>query len=508
MFKNLPKVSAKGKNPISSWFEVKELDYKEDAEQLFLTLFKDSKNCFWLDSNRALKHEVSRFSFMGAFETELDEIIYAYAKKNEIQITTQKGKEIIEASIFDYLRTALKDYEHFKIAEENLPFGFKAGFVGYLGYELKTSLGYTTSHDADLPDAALFFTSRTVVFDHNQNKVYLLALTTDKNKAATLSWFETIAAKLNQKMKHSAPQVEKIAEEIVFSLSQNQEEYIEKINDCKQKIIDGESYEICLTNRVHTNLHLEPLNLYRFLRKHNPAPYASFLRFDDFSILSSSPEQFLKIKKDGWVSSKPIKGTIAKSDDPSIDFDNKQHLQSNEKDRAENLMIVDLLRNDLGKVCEIGSVTVPILMDVESYATLHQLVSTVKGKLKKDSSIIDCLEATFPGGSITGAPKIRTMEIIDDLEGEARGVYTGAIGYLSLDSNVELNIAIRTAIVTVDKITIGTGGAITFLSDPESEFQEIMIKAYPLIKTIIEACKGNYASKHFSFSNCDKKYLV
>ena len=492
------------------WLEVREVEGPKEAENLFLSLYQHSSTCYWLDSNRLLKNEPNRYSFMGSFEAETDQLIYYSAKKQEVNIVGKNGSQIIQQKLFDYLRTAFQQYEDIEI-KADLPFGFKTGFVGYLGYELKADFDYLTTHESDLPDAALFFSTRTIAIDHNNNQVYLLALTNSETQADNFEWMNRVEVAINENNNnhnnHPAPFVEKIADPIIFSLSQDHAQYLDHIHVCKQKIIDGESYEICLTNRVQTEQQVDPINLYRFLRRNNPAPYSAFLKFNDFSILSSSPEQFLKVKKDGWISTKPIKGTIEKSDNPTIDFVHRNHLRDNEKDRAENLMIVDLLRNDLGKVCEIGSVSVPLLMDIESYETLHQLVSTVKGKLKPELNLIDCLEATFPGGSITGAPKIRTMEIIDQLESEHRGVYTGSIGYLSLDQSAELNIAIRTAIVYPQRISVGVGGAITFLSDPEQEFKETIVKAYPLIKTIVLACKGDFNAASYQISNCPEKYV-
>src|SRR6202012_1074927 len=219
----------------------------------------------------------------------------------------------------------------------------------------------------------------------------------------------------------------------------------------------------------------------------------------------SSPEQFLKLDRQRYISTKPIKGTIVRNDDPVIDEENKKYLRENEKFRAENLMIVDLLRNDLGRVCEIGSVSVPHLMAVETYQTLNHLGSTVVGKLESKYNVIDLLKATFPGGSITGAPKTRTMEIIDRLEKVARGPYTGSIGYISLCGAAELNIIIRTAVLTENRITIGSGGAIIALSDPQEEFDEILLKAFPLMKSIVYTAKGSFDESFYTLHLGDQK---
>ena len=254
---------------------------------------------------------------------------------------------------------------------------------------------------------------------------------------------------------------------------------------CKQYLIDGESYEVCLTNKVRTDLAPEPLPLYRTLRHINPAPFSAYLRFGEASVLSSSPERFLSVGRDRWVEAKPIKGTDAPRRRPRPRTCAwPRSCAPTRRRRAENLMITDLLRNDLGVVCDIGTVHVPHLMAIESFETVHQLVSTVRGRLRDDVEPPDGIRACFPGGSMTGAPKKRTMEIIDELEGEARGVYSGAIGYLGLSGGCDLNIVIRTIVMDGETTTIGTGGAIVMQSDHEAEYQEIMLKARALINAL------------------------
>jgi len=257
-------------------------------------------------------------------------------------------------------------------------------------------------------------------------------------------------------------------------------QYLEAIAACRRALLDGESYELCLTNRVSRAGAIDPFGTYRLLRRLSPAPYGAFLRLPGLAVLSASPERFLAIDAEGRVETRPIKGTRGRGDDPTTDAALARDLATSEKDRAENLMIVDLLRNDLSRVAIPGSVEVHGLFSVESFAQVHQLVSTVRARLAPGRDAIDCLEACFPGGSMTGAPKVRSMRILDELEPGPRGLYSGALGYLSLDGAADLSIVIRTIVVTAVSAHYGMGGAIVALSDAADEWQETLIKGRAL----------------------------
>ena len=308
--------------------------------------------------------------------------------------------------------------------------------------------------------------------------------------ARSETWFDTIQQQLETLAPLPTLVPQGNSQPVKFRLSRTYQNYIQDIHQCLDEIHEGETYQVCLTNQLHTDAIPDPLMFYRTLRKINPAPYSVFLRFGEIAIACSSPERFLRIDRQGWVETKPIKGTLHRGETPEADFVLREQLRNSEKDRAENLMIVDLLRNDLGRVCEVGSVHVPKLMDVETYATVHQLVTTIRGRLRSNLQAVDCVRASFPGGSMTGAPKIRTMQIIDRLEQEARGVYSGAIGFLGLNGSADLNIVIRTAVLTPDRTSIGIGGGIIALSDPEMEFQETLLKAKALIDALVLTMHG------------------
>jgi para-aminobenzoate synthetase component I len=260
--------------------------------------------------------------------------------------------------------------------------------------------------------------------------------------------------------------------------------YLDAVARVREYVFAGDIFQANLSQRFEAPLTEPPWTLYRRLRTRNPGPFAAFLDYPEVAVLSASPERFLRVKEDGRVETRPIKGTRPRGLGPEHDAALGQALTESAKDRAENLMIVDLMRNDLSRVCAPGTVRVPELFAIEKYATVHHLVSTVIGTLAAGRDPLDLLRAAFPGGSITGAPKVRAMEIIAELEPVQRGIYCGTIGYWSVTGALDTSIAIRTAQVLGDRIYFGAGGAIVADSDPVQEYRETLDKARGMIETL------------------------
>jgi para-aminobenzoate synthetase len=453
---------------------VQRLDALAGAEDAFVSLYGDSEHAFWLDSARPGAH--ARFSFMGDACGPLAEVIEHRAGEGE--------------PLLDRLQARLDALRPAELAD--LPFEFDCGVVGYLGYELKAECGYGSPHGSDHPDAALIFCDRLIAFDHQEKQTYLLCLHELGEEEAAEEWLAATSARLTAVPAGGEPVVGPTCNvgpttgspPSALSLARPREQYLEDIEASLDHLRAGDSYEICLTNQVSTEIDVDPLDLYRRLRRANPAPFASYLRFGDLSVLSSSPERFLSVSRDGTAEARPIKGTSRRGSTAEEDAALAAALAADEKNRAENLMIVDLLRNDLGAVCEVGSVEVPEMMAVETYETVHQLVSSVRGRLRPGATAADAIRSCFPPGSMTGAPKLRTTEILDALEGAPRGIYSGAIGWLGLGGAADLAVAIRTIVLAGDRATVGAGGAIVLDSDPEREYEEMLLKAAAPLRAV------------------------
>ena len=451
-----------------------------DAESAFAQRFADARHSFWLDSSRVGPGQ-AWFSYFGDGTGPLAEFVRYDVQAGAVQIERHgQLSSLVAGNVFDYLQ---RELARRRVDDPSLPFDFTGGYVGYFGYEMKAECGAVNRHRAATPDASWLFADRLVVVDHQEQVTYLLCLAEDTPGASAdaAAWLRRTAKFLRALPQPRAASPADVSApgdgaDVEPWLVRDRAQYLADVAACQRQLTAGESYEICLTNGAWLPAPDDPFAYYRALRHLNPAPYAAFLRFEDVAIASSSPERFLKVTRDGMVETKPIKGTAPRSGDPAEDARLRASLAADPKTRAENLMIVDLLRNDLGRVCDVGTVTVPSLMATESYATVHQLVSTVRGRLRPDVDSLDAVRACFPGGSMTGAPKLRTLEIIDSLETEARGVYSGALGFLSCNGTADLNIVIRTAVFVGDRMHLGAGGAIVLDSDPEAEYDEMLLK--------------------------------
>ncbi|XP_051134453.1 aminodeoxychorismate synthase, chloroplastic isoform X2 [Andrographis paniculata] len=489
------------------------------AASIFCELFgkQDPGNTYWLDSS-STEPIRARFSFMGGKGGPLWRQLTFRLSNNSNMAHNNGGYLSIEDSegsitslyledgFFNFLNKELASFRYDEKEYEGLPFDFYGGFIGYIGYDLKIECGASSNcHKSSTPDACLFFTDNLIVIDHQCDDIYVMSLH-DENIIET-PWLDDTELKLLE-MK-GCPPGKSLSRESGFSLEHSEgegfsveksrEQYIKDVETCQKYIKDGESYELCLTTQMRKRLgEIQPLGLYLNLREKNPAPYAAWLNFSkqNLCIFCSSPERFLRLDRNGILEAKPIKGTIARGASPKEDELHKLQLQHSEKDQAENLMIVDLLRNDLGRVCEPGSIHVPHLMEIESYATVHTMVSTIQGKKRSNVSAVDCVQAAFPGGSMTGAPKLRSMEILDSLESTSRGVYSGCIGYFSYNQTFDLNIVIRTIVVHEGEASIGAGGAITALSNTNDEYEEMLLKTRAPSKAVIEYLKSTNSMLH------------
>jgi len=361
------------------------------------------------------------------------------------------------------------------------------GWLGYLGYEAGRFLERLPGRaicDLQLPFAWFGLYDTVAVFDHATKRWYVAGVEFPEKEFGPRTSLERRLQEMEDIILRASTTVlpeTKVACRGGSTLEFDQPAYVAKVNRILDYIRAGDIYQANLTERFSLEVDSPGLDIYRSLRQENRGDYAAFLSCGEFEVLCSSPELFMHVCN-GQVLTRPIKGTRPRSDDPGLDEAFKNELYSSEKDLAELAMIVDLERNDLGRVCrDITAVWPPV---IESYDTVHHLVADIRGTLQPGRSLIDLLQATFPGGSITGCPKIRSMEIIDDLEPVARGPYCGAIGYIGLDGSMTMNIAIRTMITKGGKVHVHAGGGIVADSDPQAEYEEVLAKAKGMLAAL------------------------
>jgi len=465
---------------------IEEVDTELPPLDAFELLFEGQHFSFFLDSGMD-PGKLGRYSFIGS-----SPFLVLSSRGSEITLTRGTEKSSLRGNPFDVLNNFLGVYH---LDSSSPQVSFLGGAVGYFSYDLCRfieRLPGTAVDDLQLPECYFGFYDLVVAFDNFQGKAYIIStgfpeLRESERMERASQRLKEVKEKLANVSAsgREAPllPMSSTAGQVPLAGGFTHQEYVAAIEKARQYIIAGDIFEVNLSQRFEAELPTTPYELYRWLRQINPAPFACYLGFDEVSVVSASPERFLRVRGD-WVETRPIKGTRPRGKTPEEDEALANELLSSIKDRAENIMIVDLERNDLGRVCRFGTIKVTELAILEVFPTVFHLTSTVEGNLREGKNGIDLLKATFPGGSITGAPKVRAMEIIDELEPTMRSIYTGNIGYLSFNGDLDLNIAIRTFLVKGSKAYFQVGGAVVYDSDPEAEYQETLDKARALINAL------------------------
>ena len=445
---------------------LREIDTRLNAFEIY-TIFKDEDDSFILDSAMDPK-KLGRYSFISS---------------NPFKKIKTKDSQ---TNPLDLLQEELKYHQ----GENDTHLPFVGGAVGYLSYDLGNymeNLPRSAKDDLSVYDLYFGLYDHVIVVDHLEEKIYIATPDLDMKKEEEIAIY--IENKIIEAEKNGVDSIcyeEKDVKPTKLVSNFTKKGFEDSVEKVRQYIKSGDIYQANLT-RFSGKTTLSSYELYRDLRRFSPAPFGAYLNFDDFNILSNSPERFIKCV-DKKLETRPIKGTRPRGKNKEEDLKLQEELRNSEKDRAELLMIVDLERNDIGRISKIGSVKVPELFVIEPYANVNHLVSTVVGTLKDEYNAVDVIKATFPGGSITGAPKIRSMEIIEELEPTKRNVYTGSIGYIGFDGNMDLNIAIRTIVKENEDVYFQVGGGMTWGSNPSDEYQETLDKA----ASIMKALRGYY----------------
>ncbi|MEE8636980.1 MAG: aminodeoxychorismate synthase component I [Dehalococcoidia bacterium] len=500
---------------------VEEVSVPFAAPELF-DLIKDRPYSFFLDSGLHSK-KLGRYSFLGSCP-----FLVMSSRGSQITLIRGRKREVQYGNPFDAMGRLLEAY---KLDHCPAPVPFVGGAVGYFSYDLCRfieQLPSTAIDDLGLPECYFGFYGSMIAFDHLKGETYAIATGFPevderqrlKQARVQLEEMKDWLCAVSSTQGISDRGKDALAGEVrVPSLSAggggvlpctdpwtawphecgfqpgrqhgsvslrsnfSRDEYLKAVDNVREYIAAGDVFQVNLSQRFEASLRVLPFELYKRLRKVNPSPFAGYLNFPAVIIVSASPERFLRVQGD-TIETRPVKGTRPRGRDQAEDEALACELVSSIKDRGENVMIVDLERNDLGRVCHYGTVKVTELAILETFPTVFHLTSTVVGKLRRDKNNIDLLKAAFPGGSITGAPKVRAMEIIDELEPTKRSVYTGSLGYLGFNGDLDISIVIRTLLIKEGKAYFQVGGGITYDSDPEAEYMETMDKAKALIEAL------------------------
>ncbi|MGE5404633.1 MAG: aminodeoxychorismate synthase component I [Candidatus Saccharibacteria bacterium] len=437
-----------------------------DPWQVYLNL-PSTDTSFILDSSQQDAY-LARYSFIGCLPKRMIRV-----KDTLVEVREASGAwRAIEEEPLRVIETWLRE----PLEVGDCPFPFAGGMVGYIGYDFPagtTSRANKANNDLGTYDLYMGLYNWFLVFDHQENELWLVSIDGSDPSADEL-----------QKLisEGTLPGVFKCG---VIQSNFSSEDYLIAVQAAKEYIRFGDIYQMNLSQRLSFDIEGDPRRLYEVMRGISPSHFGAYLNFPEYSVASTSPELFLRVR-DRTIETRPIKGTRPRGKDPANDTSLYEELRNSEKDRAELLMIVDLMRNDLGRICKTCSIKVDELFSVRTYPTVHHLDSVIRGQLRHGITAEDIINATFPGGSITGAPKRKAMEIIDNLEPTIRGIYTGSLGYFSYNGNIDLNIIIRTLVVKDGRGYYQTGGGITSDSDPQAELEETWHKARVLVQAIKE----------------------
>lgn len=469
-------------NPIPVY---KELPFTQTPVEVYERV--RSRYSFLLESIKGPK-KTGRYSFIG-----FEPFMVFKSKGEEIEIQRGEVTERINGSPLKVLKKLLYAYRIPRPPQSVPFFGGVAGFLSYDLVHLFEKLPRKAEDDLQIPDIFLVFVDKVIAFDHYDNKAFIIVNPWIQEKG--LSPTETYRQgmedirEIEEKIKLENRQSEVVSQrnrKIIPVPNMTKERYIEIVKRCKEYIAAGDIFQANLSQRFSAEIgEIDPLNLYKILRNVNPSPFSAYLDFGDIQVVSSSPERLIRLEGN-QAETRPIAGTRPRGKNLAEDSVMSIELITNEKERAEHIMLIDLERNDLGRVCEYGSIVVDELMILEEYSHVIHIVSNIKGRLRESKDSLDLLRAIFPGGTITGVPKVRCMEIIDELEPLARGPYTGSVGYISFAGDMDLNIIIRTFIIKDRTAYVQVGAGIVADSDPEREYYETLHKAQALFRTLEE----------------------
>src|SRR5579863_8798994 len=454
----------------------------------FLTIAEDEPHAFLLESVER-GEQIGRYTFLGARP-----YMRVKAGQGTVEIVRGRRREVVKDNVFQVVKRLLREHEPASVP--GLP-PFTAGAVGYFAYDVVRQLEKIGDHakdDLSLPDAELMFFDRLLAFDHLRHQIHIMAVADVSRESPRRAYDRAVrdinaierklAAGLSPALWRKSAKAKSSMLKI-HSVTRRQD-FLRGVERCKQYIAAGDIFQVVLSQRLDFTPEVAPFDLYRALRQVNPSPYLYFLRSNDTHILGSSPEMLVRVTG-RKLEYRPIAGTHPRGRDEAADQLLEQQMRTDEKERAEHVMLVDLGRNDLGRVSQYGSVKVKDLMYVERYSHVMHLVSALEGTLRKDLDALDAFAACFPAGTLSGAPKVRAMQIIEELEPTRRGIYGGSVLYADFAGNLDSCIGIRTLLMRGKKAYLQAGAGIVADSDPVSEFQESMNKAQALLRAVEKA---------------------